>query len=229
MTAPRDKPSHTPAQLKAIWAKARERGLTDAELRALTPRGHLRDLTYLEAHALLNQLGESRPAYGRVPGTAPLPEPVEGRRPEPVEGRRPEPVEGRNSSKRLPRLHPGDVRLLTAAQRAQIDRLQRQLADLYGWSDDEMRAWLAARRFKHDPNRRMSEPNTSADGAAVLQLLYHVIPQAKAARAEQARAARDRASLPKPAPPPEAPPADSLFADHFQHRRQRIAADATTS
>lgn len=149
---------HTPLQLRALWAKARQRGLTDDELRALTPRGHLSDLTYDEAHELLNQLGERRAAFGY-----------------------------QKPRSHKPRASAGVARIRTSEQAAMIESLTQQICDHYGWTLTRFAAWLSERHHKDGrPMTSIDSARDGRDVIQLLENFLRQARAAKARNAESA-------------------------------------------
>lgn len=155
----------TPAQRRALFAAARQRGLTTDELRDMTPTGSISMLTRADASRLLDRLNKGSRDQGTKGSRSVAPV----------------------SNRRRPRRPKGVVSLVTAAQRDKLAALRMEL----GWTDDHLQAWLAKRHFpepvyvlgtdgrficKHRPGERpLTDMQSAGDAQHVIELLKHVI------------------------------------------------------
>lgn len=201
----------TDAQRRAIFALAAQRGLTIDDLRPLTPQRSIGRLTRAQAAHLLDYLAGRSPAdvgrspadVGRAPADAGRSPADAGRTPADVTGPPSDPVAApgtahtapRAAPARRPRPHPGVIRLISQEQLRYVEDLGQQLMQHYRWSRADYIAWCSRRHLSD--GRPITELSTSRDGAEVIQLLTHVLRQARAADTA-AREAR-RAAPPTPA------------------------------
>lgn len=136
----------TDAQRRKLFALARERGLDLDDLRAMTPAGSISLLRIDQAAELIDRI-EGRPNPAPPPRTA----------------------------HRRPRLPAGVIRLATAEQRAEIDRLAEAISAHYGWTRADLEAWL-------QPRRHRLTPDTSREAMETIRFLRQVLMQARCAR-----------------------------------------------
>lgn len=135
------------AQRAKIFAMAKERNLDADQLRARTPRGHVSDLTHDEAASLIHSLvNNTSPDYSRRPDYR----------------RRPD-------APRRPR-RPGVHRMISEEQLAMITALRMEL----GWTVQGLHEHLAARHYRDDPKRPLSDYVSSTDGVTVIEHLKKV-------------------------------------------------------
>lgn len=210
VVAPADQPRRTGItdnQRRALFAWAAEHGKTHDDLRAMTPKGSISMLSFMEAHRLLNELN------GRA-----------NQRGGPHE---PRVASGGDAGRpHKPRAAKGVCRILSPEQFALIEDLAKQLREHYRWTVRDFDAWLSKRH--HKDGRPMTTIESSRDGVAVIQVLTHTLRQAREAKAH-AEAARARAAE-IAAPVPEVRSAFPVPSSEFtSHRRQRIAATSATS
>lgn len=137
----------TTEQMKKLFACARERGLSVDEVRAMTPNGSVKAMTWGQCSAVINRILGQR----------------EDARP-PRRGRR-----GSALSKRRP---PDVFAPLTDDQRDTIDRRYRIAM---GWTPPAMLAYLKNKTYPSDPSRTMDSIISSADGVAVTEHLKKVL------------------------------------------------------
>lgn len=93
----------------------------------------------------------------------------------------------RPAPSRRPRRAKGMYAFVTDAQRDLIAAIRLEI----GWSDERFRDWLGKRHYRDDPNRPMTDMQSSADAERVIELLKGVrdrMARAKAKREEESDA-----------------------------------------
>lgn len=153
----------TPAQRKALFAWARERGKTIDDLRDMTPAGSISMLTRVQAAELLERLNQGTSHERDYRGPPP--------------------------DRRKPRRAYGSIhRMVSTAQSDLIVAIRMDL----GWSEDHLVTWLSQRHYRSDPTRPMSEIHSSRDAAEVIELLKAVRSRSAKTRERSADTSKRR-------------------------------------
>lgn len=135
----------TAKQRKALFGIMEARGLDLDDLRAMTPNNSVSKMSVVEAGRVLDRLNA---------GTKFQRDAHDSKRP--------------NRKPRAPR---GVIRLVSHAQRGEIERLRVQL----GWTAQGLHDFLAERHYSYDCSRGMSDMQTARDAHQVIELLKHIL------------------------------------------------------
>lgn len=90
----------------------------------------------------------------------------------------------RPAPKRSPRRRRGMYAFVTDAQRDLIASLRLEI----GWTDEQFRDWLGKRHYRDDPQRPMTDMQSSADAERVIELLKGVRERMNKAKAKREEA-----------------------------------------
>jgi hypothetical protein len=150
-------PMMTPAQRRAIFQAARARDMTVEDVRMLTPRNTVSDLTVREAGQLLDRLNQGT-TYARERAPA-------------------------REAARAPAREKGVFAPIQPAQKILIESIATEV----GWSMPQLWAFLEKRHFANDPSRNMKQATSSSDAVAIIELLKRVREKHFTARAREAK------------------------------------------